>query len=142
MRFAPKELCGSSGVCLVLWMAPWCPDCSKMIRRLNLSTEKFFDSRGIDVSIVIGKDSLKRCRDYQGNFSDIRWFKNIYLDPAGKLFRSLGIRYIPQWLALNRQGEILERSPAYPIKPNPSGEVVYLPSKILKSLDEYLASAE
>lgn len=90
----------SSEKCLTIYVAPWCPACKKL-NPMILSLREELLAENIDVTIIVGQDSIKKTKDYADKYKF-----PVLLDPKGKFFTKADQRGVPFFIASNLKGEI------------------------------------
>jgi thiol-disulfide isomerase/thioredoxin len=93
-----EKVCLNEKPCLFLFVAPWCSDCKKVLPNLFKLKQL---SATATLNVIIGEDSLENCRSYSENFTPLLPSFKVWLDPEGKLFDKLNVRYVPQYILTN-----------------------------------------
>lgn len=102
---APAEVAYVGGSCaaeqcLMIYLAPWCPQC-RQAHRVVLDTVERMREQGIETTVVLGLDERAALQDYAAEFPF-----PVYFDPERRLFDGLGASGVPHFTLWNRDRTI------------------------------------
>jgi thiol-disulfide isomerase/thioredoxin len=91
----------ASEKCLTVYVAPWCPACKKL-KPTIISLKNQLEIEGMEVKIVVGKDSQKATEKYASTYP----FATL-LDADGKFFKNSRQKAVPFFLVSNNKGKVI-----------------------------------
>ncbi len=89
--------------CLTVYVVPWCPAC-KSLKPTIISLTEELQSEGIDVKVIVGKDTLKTTKKYASSYPF-----PVLLDPKGNFYNKAKQRGVPFFLVSNKKGNITNK---------------------------------
>ncbi|MBY0515399.1 MAG: hypothetical protein K2P81_00720 [Bacteriovoracaceae bacterium] len=95
--------CLGKKMCTVVYLAPWCPACNRLVPDLRMLGSLSFNQPDSGVLIIVG----------QGKTSDENEDKKIELGEAaitdndGQLAKDLGIQHFPTFLVINQARKVI-----------------------------------
>jgi hypothetical protein len=114
-----SDPCSGRDYCLILYSAPWCPACHAAKDFMIASATVVNQSRASGAKIIVGMG-----RSEEQNISMAKDIGvHTFLDRDGSLARSLGVRGVPHWYVINREGKVLNHDGGLPA--DGSREAVY-----------------
>lgn len=88
--------------CLTIYVAPWCPQC-KRAQPMILKLTKELRAEGVNVSVVVGSDSLKAVKDYAKNYPF-----PVLLDADKSFYNKTKQNGVPFFISSNQKGKIIQ----------------------------------
>jgi len=88
--------------CLTVYVAPWCPQCHRAQSMILKLTEEL-RSEGVEVTVVVGSDSLKAVKKYAKKYPF-----PVLLDADKSFYNKSKQRGVPFFISSNRDGKIIQ----------------------------------
>jgi len=88
--------------CLTIYVAPWCPQCTKAKPMILKLTEEL-RSEGINVSVIVGNDSVKAVKKYAKDYPF-----PVLMDADKSFYNKSKQRGVPFFISSNNKGKVIE----------------------------------
>ncbi len=108
-----RALCDNHESCMVVYLAPWCPSCSRIIGRLPAMKNYLESNTNSKLEVVVGYDSPEKIEVFATKIN----FEVVY-DRGSSLFKQANLRAVPSYFSINKNLKVIAYTRGYlgPIK--------------------------
>jgi hypothetical protein len=126
LRSPGPDECAGKERCLVVYLAPWCPQCRKSGPLVNEFRMRAFRSRSTGFKVVLGQDEPGKLVKYASKVGGA-----VHYDDDGYFYDDIGASGVPAWISLDAEGHVLEKVYGRPM----GAEPYVLADRMLEELD-------
>jgi thiol-disulfide isomerase/thioredoxin len=100
-----EDTCKGKNLCLVVYLAPWCPACKSQLSKVSSLLEKSKTNKTYGAKAFVGKGATTKDNEKMA----AQLGKGAYVDNTSEMHDKLGVRYYPAFFVLDKDGSVVIR---------------------------------
>jgi len=102
LRSTGPDECATTERCLVVYLAPWCPQCRKSGGLVKELRARAALSSSVGFKVVVGKDEREALDRYAHKLGGF-----VHYDDDGSFYREIGASGVPAWVAWDAERRVV-----------------------------------
>lgn len=103
-----RPICNINKSCMIVYLAPWCPSCTRVISRLPAMKAYLEKNTDSSLEVIIGYDSISNLEAFASKVG----FEVVY-DRGSFLYKQAGLKAVPSYFSVDQNLKIIAYSPGY-----------------------------
>jgi len=109
---AGGKTCFDKPKCIVVYLAPWCPHCTRTAGLAKELVAQFTSSSDVGMMAFVGMDQPEANEKFAASIGDYS-----FVDNDGEVRKEFKVRGVPSWFVMNDRGKVLKK---FSGSPNPA----------------------